>query len=170
MINFTKQFFYPNISLHDYPILSRYPNPHSSHVIASDTVKAYTTTINGKISMIVEKLHTKTSKISVPFLINSRKAFILEVITIDEDKISAHNMNISHKKFMTMVEHQTIENTTQFNKKIGENVAGVVVHIDTNIHSWNSYIEQFCLTTYKENVKKAQRGMRHVMENLGWKI
>ena len=168
MINFTKSFFYPNLSLFDYPILQRYPNPYSSHVVASDTIKAYTELDkNGKSILVVERLLTKVSKIHVPYL--SRRAFVLEKLYFGE-QIEVFTMNISHKKWMTMLEHQTIKNKKEFNKKYGKEMDGVSVNISTNIHSLNSYVEEFCLTNYKENVKRAQHGIRSVMERMGWKM
>ena len=171
MINFTKSFFYPNLLLNDYPILNRYPNPYSSHVIASDTIKAYTEIdSNGKSVLVVERLLTKISKLSklrVPYL--SKKAFILESLRFG-DKIEVFTMNISHKTWMTMLEQQTIVQTSQFNKKYNKEMDGVSVNISTNIHSWNSVVEEFCLRNYKENVKRAQNGMKFVMERMGWKL
>ena len=165
-MSYSKSFFYPNVSLHDYPILSRYPNPYSSHVVASDTVKAFTKEINGKNSLIIERLHTKVSRLHVPYL--SRNAFVLEKVIIN-DKIEVFNMNISHKKWMTMIERQKITEEAQSYKKYGI-TNGVYVKINTTIRSKSSWIQQFCLNNYKENVKIAQNGMKHVLESMGWRM
>eukprot|EP00835_Amoeboradix_gromovi_P001614 NODE_77_length_23338_cov_0.319463.p10 type:complete len:173 gc:universal NODE_77_length_23338_cov_0.319463:5536-6054(+) len=169
MLNFTKSFFYPNLSLYDYPILTRYPNPYSSHVVASDTIKSYTKTDkNGKSILVIERILAKVSKLHVP-LIKNKLAFVLERIEYG-DKIEVQNLNISHTKWMRMLEHQTIQQKLQFNKKQGKEINGVSVNINTNIQSWNSIVEQFCLKNYKENVKRAQNGMKCVMERMGWKM
>ena len=169
MINFSKSLFYPNLGINEYPVLNRYPNPYSSHVKASDTLKSYTEmTCEGKTVLIIERLHSKTSKIKVPW-IKSKYAYIMEKVVIGED-IKVYTLNISHKKFMTMLERQLIQEKTQFNKKYGKHVPGVAIQIETSIHSWNSWVEGFCLDNYKENVMRAQKGMLHVLEKMGWKV
>jgi len=146
-------------------IWSKYPNPHSSHVLTSDVVDRYVDPQTGYL--YTTRLFLKTGNIPKwgrKLINNSNEAYVIEqsVCKPNEGSMIVTTKNLSHAKLML------IEETQKFIKKDDANTTMVTkARITSNL--WGplcSRIESVGLKKMREGTKNSCNGLLYVVEKL----
>jgi len=104
---FSYDFAWPAVTL---AYFLRYPNPYSSHVIASDTLSRYVDPSTGKLHTV--RLHLKRGKLPAAvarFLPKIKESYILERSTVDmaTQTMETETRNLDWEGVISVVESQT---------------------------------------------------------------
>lgn len=116
---FSYDFAWPAVTL---AYFLRYPNPYSSHVIASDTLSRYIDPSTGKLHTV--RLHLKRGKLPAAvarFLPKIKESYIIERSTVDlqTQTMETETRNLDWEGVLSVVESQTY--TPSFPLGIAEN-------------------------------------------------
>lgn len=108
---FSYDFAWPAVTL---AYFLRYPNPYSSHVIASDTLSRYVDPATGKLHTV--RLHLKRGKLPAAvarFLPKIKESYILERSTVDmtNQTMETETRNLDWEGVISVIENQTYTST-----------------------------------------------------------
>jgi hypothetical protein len=145
-------------------IWSKYPNPHSSHVVTSDVVDRYVDPRTGYL--YTTRLFLKRGNIPKwgRKLVSNNEAYVIEhsIVKPSQNSMDISTKNLSHAKLLLIEENQ------KFVKKDNENTTLVTkARVTSNI--WGplcSKIESFGLNKMKEGTKNSCNGLLYVVERL----
>lgn len=103
----------------------RYPNPYSSHVVASDTLSRYVDPSTGKLHTV--RLHLKRGKLPAAvarFLPKIKESYILERSTVDmtTQTMETETRNLDWEGVISVIENQTYTPTAPSNEIASNNL------------------------------------------------
>ncbi|KAG0224888.1 hypothetical protein BGW42_008313 [Actinomortierella wolfii] len=146
----------------------KYPNEQCPHVIAVDILDRHVDPETGI-------LHTErllTCKQNAPamvlkFLGGSTTSYVREISELDPKTkkltMKTENLSMCHmlriNEIVTYVPHDTDNNTTVFRQE-AKIMAG------SALNRFSSYIEDFCLTRFRDNAAIGRKGFETVLERL----
>lgn len=143
---------------------SRYPNPHSTHVLSEDTIlrrlkcgKLYTS-----------RLLTKTNKLpkwGEHFVSGPRFVCVVEESIVDPKKktMTTYTRNIGYTKIMTVEEKCTYSPSPE-NKEL--TVCERQAWISSNLYGFSYALATFGLERFKKNCTKTIKGFEHVLHRM----
>jgi hypothetical protein len=143
---------------------SRYPNPHSSHVLTEDTVGQ--STIAGRLYS--KRLLTKTNHLprwGERFVPGPRYVCIVEESVVDpkNQTITTYTRNIGYTAVMTVVErcvYQPSRDNCEWTECQRQ------AWIDSNLYGFSYALQAFGVERFKKNVSKSVKGFNYALNRL----
>lgn len=158
--------------MYDFPTLTlayfnRYPNPHSAHVLSTDTISTH---IDAEGRLHQTKLIKKSGRLPTwvkPFLGKISTSWIIEITMVDPKrrKLWTYCRNLDHTKVIR------VEEFNEYIYKDGKMESNVKVKFSSGFkHKWagtvKDRIEAWSQKKFRDNIEKSRMGFKLVMDGV----